>query len=147
VTIKTTQWSPDTCGCVFEYTWDDSQSEDTRQHSFKNVVKECVSHSHLTGNSKRDMFDSSLEENRRKNGTIGELLDKAAADFGELDPESGSMVLKKGITVNWDWTGTAPNRVMTLTVTGITLTAQKKTAAQNFLNNRFGVGKVIFQNV
>ena len=36
----------------------------------------------------------------------------------------------------------APNRVMTLTVTGITLTQQKKTTAQNFLNTKFGIGKV-----
>ena len=146
MTIKTTQWSPDTCGCQFEYEWDDAESEDTRQHTFKRVTKECASHAHLQGNSKRDMYDSSLEENRRKNGTIGELLDKATADFGETDPESGSIVLKKGITVTWDWTGTSPNRIMTLTVTGVTLSAQKKTAAQNFLNNKFGVGKVTFVN-
>ena len=145
--IKTTLWSPDTCGCQFEYEWDDALPEDTRQHNFKRVAKDCVSHAHLTGNSKRDMYDSSLEENRRKNGTIQELLDKAAADFGEVDPQSGSMVLKKNINVNWTWSGTSPNRVMTFTVSGITLTTQKKTAAQNFLNNRFGVGKVTFQNI
>lgn len=143
---KVTRWSPDTCGCVFDYEWDDSETEDTRQHNFKQVVKECASHQHLQGNSKKDMYDSSLEENRRKNGTIAELLDKAAADFGATDPESGSIVLKKGITVTWDWSGEAPNRVMTLNVTGITLSTQKKTAAQNFLNNRFGTGKVIFVN-
>jgi hypothetical protein len=144
--LKTTQWSPDTCGCTFEYTWDDTESEDIRTHNFKTVVKECASHAHLTGNNKKDAYDSSLEENKRKNGTIGELLDKAAADFGELDPNSGSMILKKGITLTWDWTGIAPDRVMNLHVTGITLTQQKKTAAQNFLNNKFGAGKVILQN-
>ncbi len=145
--IHTTQWSPDTCDCTFEYEWDDTSSENTRVHNFKAVTKECASHAHLKGNNKKDMYDSSLEENTRKNGTIGELLDKAAADFGEVDPASGSMVLKKGITVSWDWTGTAPNRVMTLTATGINLSQQKKTATQNFLNNKFGVGKVIFQNI
>lgn len=80
--IQTTRWSPDTCGCVFEYTWDDSVTEDQRQHNFKTVVTECVSHAHLNGNNKRDMFDSSLEENRRKNNSIGELLERATADFG-----------------------------------------------------------------
>ena len=64
--------------------------------------------SHLQGNSKKDMYDSSFEENRRKNGTIAELLDKAAADFGELDPQSGSIILKRGITVTWDWSGYCP---------------------------------------
>ena len=47
MTIQTTQWSPDTCGCSFEYEWDDEEPQDKRQHHFKNVVKECVSHSHL----------------------------------------------------------------------------------------------------
>ena len=144
---KTTLWSPDTCGCQFEYTWEDTESEDTRVHTFKQVTKECVSHSHLTGNNKRDMYDSSLEENRRKNGTIGELLDKAAAEFAETDPESGAITLKKNIDVSWTWSGTAPNRIMTITITGITLTNQRKNQIQNFLNNRFGVGKVIIINV
>ena len=90
------------------------------------------------------MYDSSLEENRRKNGTIAELLDKAAADFGETDPASGTIILKRGIIISWTWTGTAPNRVMNLTITGAaSLSAQKKTAAQNFVNTKFGTGKVI----
>ena len=144
--IKQTLWSPDTCGCQFTYEWDDSTTEDNRIHTFKAVTKECASHAHLTGNAKRDMYDSSLEENRRKNGTIQELLERAGADFGEIDPTSGSIVLKKGITVTWNWSGVAPNRIMTITVTGITLSQQKKTAAQNFLDNRFGIGRVIFVN-
>lgn len=143
--IKTTQWSPDTCGCVFEYEWDDELNEDNRTHNFKQVVKECTSHAHLQGNSKRDMYDSSLEENRRKNGTIQELIERAAAEFAQTDPQGGGTVtLKNNINVSWTWSGTAPNRVMTLTTTGVTLTNQRKTQIQNFINNRFGTGKVIF---
>ena len=145
MTIQTTRWSPDTCGCVFDYEWDDTQPQDTRVHTFKQVAKECASHAHLTGNSKKDMYDSSVEENKRKNGTIGELLDKAAADFGEAT-EDGGVTLKKGINVTWTWSGTSPNRVMTFTVTGITLTTQKKNTVQNFINTKFGAGKVIFVN-
>lgn len=144
--INTTRWSPDTCGCTFEYTWNTDDPESTRTHTYARVVTECVSHSHLTGNNKKDAYDSSLEENQRKNGSIGELLDKASADFGEIDPQSGAMVLKKGLVLTWDWTGTAPNRVMNLTLTGTILSAQKKAAAQTFLNNKFGVGKVVFNN-
>jgi hypothetical protein len=145
--LKTTQWSPDTCGCSFEYTWEDTQIEDNRVHNFKRVVTECVSHAHLNGNNKKDMYDSSLEENKRKNGTVAELIDKAAADFAEVDPESGAIVLKKGITITWNWSGVAPDRILTVTITGITLTSQKKTQAQTFLNNKFGAGKVILVNV
>lgn len=142
--IKVTQWSPDTCGCVFEYEWDDAQNEDTRVHTFKQVAKECVSHSHLQGNNKKDMYDSSLEENRRKNLTIQELIEKASTEFAATDPESGAIILKKNINVTWTWSGTAPDRVMTITVTGITLTNQRKTQIQNFLNTKFGIGKVVF---
>ena len=144
--IKTTQWAPDTCGCIFEYEWDDTVSEDSRTHNFKQVVKECVSHSHLQGNSKRDMYDSSVEENRRKNGTIQELLERATAEFAQTDPQGGAITLKNNINVTWTWSGTAPNRVMTLTVIGVTLTNQRKTQIQNFINNKFGTGKVVFVN-
>lgn len=93
------------------------------------------------------MYDSSLEENRRKNFTIAELLDKAAVEFSELD-QNGSVILKRGIDLTWVWSGTAPNRVMTLTATGggVTLTNTRKNQIQTFLNNRFGAGKVIFVN-
>jgi hypothetical protein len=143
--IKTTQWSPDTCGCVFEYEWDDAQNEDTRVHNFKQVTKECASHAHLQGNNKKDMYDSSLEENRRKNGTIQELLERAGVEFADTQ-QDGSVTLKKNINVSWTWSGSAPDRIMTLTVTGITLTNQRKTQIQNFLNNKFGNGKVVFVN-
>ena len=142
--IKTTQWSPDTCGCQFEYDWDDELSEDVRIHTFKRVAKECVSHAHLQGNNKRDMYDSSLEENRRKNGTLKELIDRAT-EFVEIKAD-GNPGFKNNINIDWEWSGTSPNRVFTITVTGITLTAQRKTNIQNFLNNRFGTGKVIFVN-
>ena len=141
--IKTTRWSPDTCGCVFEYEWDDATNESTRQHIFKRVDKECVSHSHLTGNSKKDMYDSSVEENQRKNGTVSELASKASAEYFDISGD-GTTTLKNGVTIYWTWSGTAPNRIMTIHVVGKTLTQNRMNQIQNALNTKFGINKVIF---
>lgn len=144
--IKTTRWSPDTCDCVLEYDWDDSVPDNQIITSYKTTVNQCSNHLHLTGNNKKDTYDSVNEENKRKNGTITELITKMQSDFGEADPQTGAITLKKAINVSWVWSGTAPNRVMTLTVTGITLTSNKLNQAKNFLDTKFGVGKVILVN-
>lgn len=146
MTIKTTRWGPDTCDCILEYEWDDSLPNDQIVISYKNTVNQCSFHAHLTGNNKKDTYDAVNEENKRKNGTITELITRLQSDFGEADPQTGAITLKKGITVTWNWSGTAPNRVMTLTVTGITLTANKLNQAKNFLDTKFGTGKVILVN-
>jgi hypothetical protein len=144
--LKTTRWSPDTCDCILEYEWDDAVPNDQIVINYKNTVKQCSNHTHLTGNNKRDTYDAVNEENKRKNGTVAELITRLQSDFGEADPSTGAITLKKGINVSWTWSGTAPNRVMTMTVTGITLTTNKLNQAKNFLDTRFGVGKVILVN-
>jgi hypothetical protein len=55
---------------------------------------------------------------------------------------NGSRTFKKGITATWSWSGTAPNRLMTITVTGIVLTTNQKNAIQTKLNERFGINNV-----
>ncbi len=40
--IRTTRWSPATCACVIEYTWDDAVSEDKRTHTVSNVLNRCA---------------------------------------------------------------------------------------------------------
>jgi hypothetical protein len=144
--LHTTRWSPDTCDCVLEYEWDDSLPQNQIVISYKNTVSQCVNHQELNGNNKKDTYDSVNEENKRKNGTITELVSKMQSDFGETDPQTGAITLKKGINVSWTWSGTAPNRIMTLTVTGITLTTNKLNQAKAFLDTKFGVGKVILVN-
>jgi len=61
---KVTRWYPDTCDCVIEYEWDDSESEEVRTHTLKRVVAKCHAHKAVDHNS---LFDVVLEENRRKN--------------------------------------------------------------------------------
>jgi hypothetical protein len=125
-----TRWSPDTCQCVIEYNDDITLSR---------VVQACAAHQ---GGTEATVFSTVLEENPRKNNSLKEILDNAPASMFDIDAESGQRVFKRGIDVNFAWSGVAPNRTLTLTVTGITLTANQRNAIQNKLDTKFGAGKV-----
>jgi hypothetical protein len=125
-----TRWSPDTCECVIEYNDDGTLST---------VVNACPAHQ---GDNEQTIFENVKEENPRKNKSLKEILDNAPTGMFELDPESGTRIFKKGITVDFGWTGTKPNRILTLTVKGTTLTPTQINAVQSKLNTKFGVGKV-----
>ena len=136
MTTQTTRWSPDTCQCELEYTWDDSVSETNRVHNFKSISK-CSVHS---AQADQTAYNTVFEENPRKNITRQLCLDNGpAALFDTID---GVRQFKNGISYNFSWSGVAPNRVLTISFTGITLTTQQRTTIQNVLNNRFGAGKV-----
>lgn len=141
MTIQTTRWSPDTCGCTYEYEWDDAIPPETRTHSLSKVVTACPLHSGIADDPTK--YNTVVEENQRKNNTLQVVVDNAPSTLYDLQPDGTTRVLKKGITYNWSITGTAPNRTLSVSFTGITLTTAQKNAIQTFLNNRFGVGKVI----
>jgi hypothetical protein len=42
--INTTRWSPDTCGCVLEYSWDTESPPATRIHTAHIVHQACPFH-------------------------------------------------------------------------------------------------------
>ena len=136
MTIQTTRWRPDTCPCIIEYTWDDTVPESSRVHTLSSITK-CNIHTSLTNNS---AYSTVLDENPRKNLSLLTCLENGpTALFDTID---GTRQLKGNITFNWSWSGTAPNRVLTISFTGITLTTNQRNTIQTFLNNRFGVGKV-----
>lgn len=137
MTIKTTRFSPDTCGCELEYTWDDTLTESERVHSFKSIVK-CPVHS---GQADETAYNTVFEENPRKNIALERCL--ANGPTALFDTIDGTRQLKQGITYNFSWSGTAPNRVLNISFTGITLTTTQRNAIQTALNTRFGVGKVV----
>ena len=73
------------------------------------------------------------DENQRGWGNVwGEVL--------TIAPDAAT---KDNINLTWTWSGTAPNRVLTIRVTGITLNNPQKQNVQNKLDNRFGAGKVV----
>ena len=135
---KTTRWTPDTCDCTVEYTWDTNSSEATRVHTFSNVVNKCPAHSAIVDNA---LFNLLMDENPRKNIAHQLVLDNGPTALSDLI--DGTRQLKGNITLNFSWSGTAPNRVLTISYTGITLTTNQKNSIQTFLNNRFGAGKVL----
>jgi hypothetical protein len=139
MTIRTTRWTTDTCGCTVDYTVDDSQPPDSIVPSLSNVVSKCSFHSSLPTDN--DVWDTLKEENPRKNNALQHILDNGPTSL--FDVVGTSRMLKQGITFNFSWSGTAPNRVLTVSFTGVTITTAQRNTAQTFLNNKFGVGKVI----
>jgi hypothetical protein len=125
-----TRWSPDTCQCVIEYNAD---------LSLNRIVNACVAHQ---GGTESTVYSTVLEENPRKNRSLKEIIDNAPASMFDIDADSGTRVFKKGISIDFQWQGVAPDRTLTLTVKGITLTANQINAVQNKLDTRFGAGKV-----
>ncbi len=143
MTIHTTRWRPDTCLCIVEYTWDDTLSPDQVTHTLDRVVRRCPDHQNLANDI--TVWNTIREENPRKNITNQLLLDNAPSSVYDIQSD-GSRAFKKGITATWSWSGVAPNRLMTITVTGITLTTNQKNAIQTKLDQRFGISNVTIVN-
>lgn len=131
MTLQTTRWSPDTCGCVLEYTWDDAVPEVLRVHTPARVVTVCSVHQALAGLSNR--FGAVSQENTRKN-QAHELLQTLLT---KLDPSE----------FTFDVTGPAGSRVVTITIIGKNLTAQQKANLQTQIDTRFTPGKVVLAYV
>jgi hypothetical protein len=143
MTIRTTRWRPDTCDCVIEYTWDDTLSPDQVTHTLDTVRRKCSFHENMPSDT--DVWNCIKEENPRKNITNQLILDNSPNSVFDVN-EDGTRIFKKGIEASWSWTGVAPNRLMTITVTGIVLTTNQKNAIQTKLNERFGINNVTFVN-
>ena len=62
-------WSFDTCGCIIEYEWDTEQDENSRVHRARTIIKDCGLHGKTK--DKHEHFDVVLEENQRKNISLG----------------------------------------------------------------------------
>jgi hypothetical protein len=137
--INTTTWSPDTCECQIEYDWDSEATEENRTHTLKRFVNKCQAHAALGADD--NIWNTVLEENPRKNVAHQLILDNGPAALSDLI--DGSRRLKAGITFNFSWSGTAPNRVLTISVNGLSLTTQQRNAIETFLANRFGAGRVL----
>jgi len=118
---QVTRWSPDTCGCVFEYEWD--TEEEPRVHRFKKLVNRCAVHALSPTNE--SCFDTVLEENQRKNKAFGIAGDVISG----LQPENYHWVFDAGRKLKVDFVGVS---------LGI---AQKNKITQQ-CNTEFGPGKV-----
>jgi hypothetical protein len=136
MTIKTTRFSPDTCGCVLEYEWDDTLSEASRVHTFKSITK-CPAHS---AQADQTAYNTVFDENPRKNIALQTALDNGPNTL--YDMNGTQRVLKPAVGYNYSWSGTAPDRVLSISFTGVSLTTTQKNTIRNAINTRLGNGKV-----
>jgi hypothetical protein len=81
--IRVTTWSPDTCGCTLEYSWDDAEPEDARTHSLSRVVHSCPAHPNLP---EQELYAAVVNENKHKNKVFAEAK-KAKPDLKYEDYE------------------------------------------------------------
>jgi len=135
-------WHPDTCNCIIEQEYDDEDPQPIKMR-VRRVVFKCPEHQNLSTDS--SVFAVVNDENPRRNNAMRILLDNAPTTIYELD-QNGMKIFRSGITVDWSYSGTVPNRVLTLTITGISLSANQRNVIQNRLNERFGISNVVIVN-
>jgi len=99
--LHTTRWRPDTCACVFEYQWDDEQSDEEREHSLASVVHCCAEHS----DDGQVLFEKVKQENIGKNEALGLVLENAEKLVEEYEDERGELKkrFKKGKEPTWEF--------------------------------------------
>lgn len=144
MTIRGVTWSPSTCGCVIELEYDDTTPLDTRPYTIHNIAV-CSIHTGL--GDLLTIYNTIRDENSKVSLSLDEILKRVPTSLLDqlyvLQNDGITRVLKKGIRFQFTITGTAPNRVLNISFINYTLTTQQRTNAQTWLNNRFGVGKVI----
>ena len=130
--LKVTTWSPDTCKCVIEYSWDsDNPQAEVQPHG---IVKACSEHQ---GNDVTTHHNKILGENRGKNKAIKKLTD-ALPELLKKDDQGNDVPNLENISFSFD-----SNRKLKLTVKNLSnVKTTKKTQAKNALDTEFGVGAV-----
>lgn len=99
--IHTTRWSPDTCGCVVEYDWDDSVDAKDRTHVLNKITR-CPFHENLAKNA---AYSAVLDENQTKNKVHGLVVENFPELVNEVKNPDGSISkqLKPEIKFNFSF--------------------------------------------
>ena len=132
-------WTPDTCphpGCIIEEIYDGPAIVGGGQ-----VVRKCVAHQNVPDNELYGVLYANPDgENKRKNNIFRALC---GFDGLNLGTDDGAGQLKNGVEYLWSFSGIGATRALTVQLTGIVLSVQKKSTLQNFCDTKFGVGRVI----
>lgn len=120
--IKTTFWSPDTCGCIVSFIYRTDVPAEVREHRLKDVVRICPEHPGLTG---LFLYSAITDENRRKNTAQG--IARA------LDPNLRAKVFQ--------WAFDA-NRVLEISFLVVVTPVTKQQLQQEY-DIQFGPGRVV----
>lgn len=155
-TTKSQLWSPDTCSCVLEMSYETGPEISLKDAvmSLKKVHKKCEYHSTLSNDD--EVWSAVTEENPRKNIAIAKLVENAPDDWVEVvNEKTGEKKLKDGIAVDYDFKfeKDKTKRTLELSVIGVESTSlenTKKTAIQSTLNTEFSNktkhGDVVFKD-
>lgn len=79
--IKKTKWSPDTCKCEVEYSWDNSLPVSEIAITQSGVLKKCEFHQNINDNG---LFEVLKTENKSKNNLYENLLRNAPSNSVEV---------------------------------------------------------------
>lgn|SRR5262245_45267621 len=131
---KMTLWTLDTCG--FDPRTENCQINIDDTNGTMSFVRKCPAHQNVN-----DPAQVHQENIRGASNTLDHLLQNAPSGLFDVNAD-GSRTFKRGITVDWSWTGTAPDRVLNIDVTGFSPTTTQRNAITTALNNRFGAGNV-----
>lgn len=132
-------WGLDTCNCQMILDYD----TDADTHTLSEYLQTCSFHSAISDPVQR--HTTVKTENNKKNDAHQLILDNAPASM-LMTTGNGSVTLKRGVIIDFSWSGIAPDRVLMLTVTGVTLTQQQINKAQTVINNKFGINQVNIVN-
>jgi hypothetical protein len=95
--LKTTQWSPDTCSCIFEYEWDTDAPPETRTHTLKRLVTACAAHA---AGTEEEKFAAVIAENSVKNRGVAKVVEKIGRGLSveavnwSIDPQTREITLQ-----------------------------------------------------
>lgn len=141
--LKTNIWKPDTCNCIVEYEFDDSLSIDQVTHTIKNSISKCSIHTDEP--TLQDHWNALRNENPKKNRAWRLLLNNAPPEMIKTNDE-GEIEFKRNIIITWMWSGTRPNRVLTINLKGYTLTQAQINFVNNKIDQEYPNQNIIFTN-
>ena len=140
--VRTYRWKPDTCECVITETHDDVAN------TWSGVPEsKCPAHAAVADNALYGVLHTNPDgENKRKNLVHKALLETGSLSLSQtvIGPDgSGTLQFKPGIAFSWSWSGSNGSRVLTISVTGVTLTTAQKNTIRTYCDANFGAGKVM----
>lgn len=115
--INITRWSPDTCKCVIEYSWDSELSEDDRTHDFHKVVNKCPDHDGIEDHE--EVHDHVKSENQSKNLVVAQLLENVP----RLKKQDG---LDPSVEFKWEFEGKDKERQLRVRFDNASLTKAER---------------------
>lgn len=90
------------------------------------------------------VYSTAKGEADLKNGAMRAILLNGPNTLYDIAPDGISRVLKGNIILNISWTGIAPDRILNLSISGVTLTNAQKNTIRSAIDSTVGVGKVVF---